>query len=504
MSRCRKLSHYVTNGQTRRLFSYCAPLLLLLIAFPLLPAWSQILQPGDTSQPLDQHPSEIHVDFYMTPEEAAHLLAAVDQVIDFDSNVTGLPIRGHVERQLTGRSRLKLKVEKRLQEDASAKRVQRSSLVLKKFGFIPHDFDLSRFAAESLAAEVAGYYEARTKTIYLMDWLPTRAQLPIVAHELTHALQDQNFGLEKWLEFDADNNLSEAEIDDQKTARRAVTEGQAQAVMVDYMLAPFGKTLQQLPPLGLAAVQKTAPQPNSLGWQTAPLFLREAAGFPYSYGFEFIHELLIKGGKQRAFSGVYKNPPRSTRQIMEPNTYLSGEKLPRLKVPVIEPVLGSQYEKLEIGAMGEFEAMVFVKQFGSPDQVKRIPPQWRGGYYYAAHRVSKPGEDDTKLAKGGGRGDIPSKTEETALLYVSRWATPAIAREFADLYRSSLSNRYPGALSQPGAERPLTPEEVGRWNTAEGLVILQIKGDLVMALESFDETTASRLSSLVLKEDAPD
>ena len=202
------------------------------------------------------------------------------------------------------------------------------------------------------------------------------------------------------------------------------------------------------------------------------MFLREAAGFPYSYGFEFIHELLIKGGKQRAFSGVYKNPPRSTRQIMEPNTYLSGEKLPRLKLPVIEPVLGSQYEKLEIGAMGEFEVMVFVKQFGSPDQVKRIPPQWRGGYYYAAHRVSKSGEDDAKPAKDG-RGDIPSKTEETALLFVSRWATPAGAREFADLYRSSLSNRYPGAQPQAAAERPPAPEQVGRWNTAEGLVIVR-------------------------------
>ena len=71
-----------------------------------------------------------------------------------------------------------------------------------------------------------------------------------MAHELTHALQDQHSDLEKWddqtpndVSHDAagdQNNLAKDEMD---TARDAVAEGQATAVMFDYMLKPMGKSL---------------------------------------------------------------------------------------------------------------------------------------------------------------------------------------------------------------------------------------------------------------------
>ena len=57
--------------------------------------------------------------------------------------------------------------------------------------------------------QVAGYYNVKDQTVYLLDWIEPAAQRAILAHELTHALQDQNFLLEKW-------NKGPGESDDKK------------------------------------------------------------------------------------------------------------------------------------------------------------------------------------------------------------------------------------------------------------------------------------------------
>ncbi len=56
----------------------------------------------------------------------------------------------------------------------------------------------------------------------------------------------------------------------------------------------------------------------------APIFLKESLTFPYSYGMKFGVKLMQKGGKQKAFAAVLANPPHTTRQIMQPETYLLG------------------------------------------------------------------------------------------------------------------------------------------------------------------------------------
>ena len=54
-----------------------------------------------------------------------------------------------------------------------------------------------------LREQVAGYYDVKTKTVNLLNWLDAEQQKPVLAHELTHALQDQSFGIEKWMKGSA-------------------------------------------------------------------------------------------------------------------------------------------------------------------------------------------------------------------------------------------------------------------------------------------------------------
>ena len=151
---------------------------------------------GPGTQPA---PAQSSSERRITPEEAKELLNAVDEVLKFDSGDTGLRIKHDVKRQLADREQVKAYIEARLKEDEDTQRLRRPEVVLKKLGLLPRDFDLQTFLVALLREQVAGYYDTKTRTVYLLDWLPPASQLPVLAHELTHALQDQNFGLEKWV-----------------------------------------------------------------------------------------------------------------------------------------------------------------------------------------------------------------------------------------------------------------------------------------------------------------
>ena len=135
----------------------------------------------------------------ISPQEAEKLFRSVDEILQFASKDTLFPIKHEVKRQLVSRDEVEAYVTKHTSEDEDAKRLRRSELVLKKFGLLPRDFDLGKFLVVLLKEQVAGYYDPKTRTVNLLDWLGAEQQKPVLAHELTHALQDQSFNLEKYM-----------------------------------------------------------------------------------------------------------------------------------------------------------------------------------------------------------------------------------------------------------------------------------------------------------------
>ncbi len=107
-----------------------------------------------------------------------------------------------------------------------------------------------------------GYYDPQTKTVNLLDWIEPNQQKPVLAHELTHALQDQSFGLEKYMKAGAgDLAISKGtsrlpediQTDEASAAHQAVVEGQAMVVLLDYELAPTGMSVVDSPEIVKAA-----------------------------------------------------------------------------------------------------------------------------------------------------------------------------------------------------------------------------------------------------------
>ncbi len=108
-----------------------------------------------------------------------------------------------------------------------------------------------------LTEQIAGFYDNKTKTVNLLDWIQPEEQKPVLAHELTHALQDQKVGLTKWSDVSLNGDIAQrwrtiTSICRWMRRRRlasAVAEGQAMAVFIDYTLRSTGKTLADAPEL---------------------------------------------------------------------------------------------------------------------------------------------------------------------------------------------------------------------------------------------------------------
>src|SRR5436853_2240002 len=300
----RDLSRQCTRQRSfKRAFTHSLLALLLALSLGLVQAAAQqgpagtppSSGPSTAPQPQQKPPAE-HASSAphqkLSPAQAEELFRSVDEILQFASKDTSFPIKHEVKRKLVSREEVEAFVSQHITEDEDAKRLRRSELVLKKFGLLPREFDLGKFLVALLKEQVAGYYDPKTKTVNLLDWVGAEQQKPVLAHELTHALQDQSFGLEKYMK-PADTDLEkkkeitaeDIENDEISTTRQAVVEGQAMVVLVDYMLAPMGQSVKDSPQVVQALrdgmLVGTA---DAVQFQNAPIYMKEALTFPYRYG----------------------------------------------------------------------------------------------------------------------------------------------------------------------------------------------------------------------------
>src|ERR1035441_6351954 len=92
----------------------------------------------------------------ITKAQAKELFRSVDEILDFASHDTGLPIKRKVKRNLITRESMERYVDKRMKDDKDAQRLEQSRLVLEKFGLLPPGYDLHSEFLPLLGEQVAG------------------------------------------------------------------------------------------------------------------------------------------------------------------------------------------------------------------------------------------------------------------------------------------------------------------------------------------------------------
>jgi len=250
---------------------------------------------------------------------------------------------------------------------------------------------------------------------------------------------------------------------------------------MDYVLEPTGRSLADMPTMGEIFKQTMERVGSSPILAGAPMYLREMVIFPYTYGLTFLEDLLTRGGKEMAFAGAFRNPPRDTREIMEPDAYLDGHHVDAIRLPKLTSVLKKNYVGYDSGAVGEFDVYILLKQYSGPELAEKLSPAWRGGIYYLGRRK------DAKPAKP----DAAIPLSDLALFYVSNWATPEDAGYFAKVYGLWLPKKY-------GSVTPVAEQKGRAWTTEQGTVSIEVSGSRVLVMESFDPATAAALRDKVL------
>jgi hypothetical protein len=443
-------------------------------------------------------PSSDKPQIHITPEQARQLFSLVDELLQFSSQETGLPIKSTVKRRITSRAEVESYLKGKFEEDAGAKRMQRDEIVLKKFGLLDRDFALKPFLLALLTEQVEAYYDSKTKTVNMLDWVDVEEQKPVLAHELTHALQDQRVDLEKWddqtpddvsVDFAGDtDHLAKDELD---TARDAVVEGQATAVMMDYILKPTGKSLVKDPEVMDLVRQQMSASEDSPVLARAPLLISKSLLFPYQEGLGFEQDVWMDQGQAAAFPGALDRPPTSTWEIMNPREYehKSTPAVPLL--PNIHPLVDKLYKPYDIGQVGQLDLQILAEIFGGEKASGDLTPAWNGGIYWAGQQLSA-----TTAAE-------QASTKSLALFYLSAWKNAASAEAFAQLYSKELGRKYSGlkpdvADQQSGAAGLPAGEEEQVFTTSEGPVVITTRGKLVFVAESFPLDLARKLTGLIL------
>jgi hypothetical protein len=327
--------------------------------------------------------------------------------------------------------------------------------------------------------------------VNLLDWIEPDQQKPVLAHELTHALQDQHVDLEKWADQsvqgishtaeDDNRHLASDEVD---TARDAVAEGQAMVVFLDWSLKPSGRSLATMPDVADQLGDQMDDPHGSPVLSRAPLLLKESLLFPYRAGLHFEQTVLKDEGATTAFAEALDRPPGSSFEVMNPPVWEHHGEVPLLRMPDVHTLLDAAYEPYDIGVMGQLDVRILTELFGGHDVAAALTPQWNGGLYYAAQ------------SRQAVTAQQKSSPASLALFYLSRWRTPAAAARFADVYVTNLPRKYTRAV--PRAEEAsndggTTQDQDRIFDTEEGPVLISVSGNQVFVSESFDVDTARKL-----------
>jgi hypothetical protein len=467
------------SGRSMRLVTGIA---VLLASFAAYAAQTAPSGPTQTPAPAaNQQP--------MTKQQAKELFRSVDEILGFVSSDTKLPIEHAVKRKLISRDQVNRYLKEKFDEDEGARRMERSEVVLKKFGLLDRDFHLRTFLLSLLTEQIAGFYDNKTKTVNLLDWIEPDEQKPVLAHELTHALQDQKIDLTKWSDVSLEStshNVQEdnhhLQVDEADTARTAVAEGQAMAVFIDYTLRPSGKTIADAPDLANKLKDQVTDTGGSPVMARAPLLLQESLMFPYTDGLSFEQAILVKAGREAAFGGVLANPPSSSFEIMHPQAYMAHAPVPVIRLPDIHPLLDPEYTPYDVGVMGELDVRILAELFGGREIATALAPEWNGGVYYAAQRKSAVTEAEKE------------STASIGLLYYSHWKNTDSARSFLRIYAAQIPRKYSNVVERKKDEADET-ELV--YSTNEGDVLISRSGDAVFVGEGFNLALARKLRDTI-------
>jgi hypothetical protein len=279
-------------------------------------------------------------------------------------------IRVMSERQLAAFGlRLAVRQRNRSRSDAAylrrARRLRRAGIELDRLaGLVPQEFRIDSDATANLDRVGGAYDFSHRRLIIVPKLIQTRAQLGYtLAHELTHALEDQRFKL---------HLATLVGPGERPEVRRAVVEGTATLVQELYRKrylhdeVAIGQRVE-----GMRSVIAAAPGAYAINAQ---------AVFDYAEGALFARDLRRRAGGWRLVDRALESPPRQSTQILHPSTWPGRDSVSPIRLR-IAPLLRSGWHAAGGGVADEEQARAILLTGGINRETSSAASGWNGGRF---------------------------------------------------------------------------------------------------------------------------
>lgn len=372
------------------------------------------------------------------------LVARIERAALQIEKVRGLAPLGPIRAEVQTRAEMRAQLEAMIAREISPAELAASERLLKALGILGRDVDYLAMMMDLYEDQVAGYYDARAGTLYLLSDDGLADDELILIHELFHAVQDQHFGLLALQE-------GVLRLSDASLARSALVEGDAMVVMATVPLgAPLGRA-QAMLMMGAMEAFTGAMTPPALapGLADVPPVIWRQLVFPYASGMGFVLQQFTEGGWPLVDS-VYARPPVTTREILVPRLWRSGWQPTWLHTPALEGAALAEPARWIDAFCGEAAppSVSDVHGPGSPGiaevlEVERVVSDVVGVLTASAMlqqlldgRVAPARLERASLSLAGDRMDVwgfPAQAERDLVLWLTVWDHEGAAREAAEL-----------------------------------------------------------------------
>jgi len=347
----------------------------------------------------------------MTGAEANRLAAELAPAVE---EIRGLKFKRPVPVKVVDDAAARAHFQTRIAKFWPEARLRAEQDVYIDLGLLPPGTDLLDLLFDLLEEQAGGYYDPDSDTFFVLDDMPRSSAPILIVHELTHALDDQHYGI--------DTLIDPVRTDeDREAALNAVVEGSGSAVMTAFILREMGAgrlsldTLQEIQKTEAGRAEKV---------KAAPELLKRALLGPYVLGQAFLFRGSILGAmagvKPADLDRAFREPPRSTEQILHPEKYWDAGKQdpPRpVGLPDLSQVLGAGWWLAAEGTFGEMGAAILTAREGLDLDS-------------AAIALASGWSNEAAAGWGGDRWQHYRSAERRATLLATRWDTEADAGEF--------------------------------------------------------------------------
>jgi hypothetical protein len=358
----------------------------------------------------------------------------VGEAVPAIEKAVGLKFKTPPKVETRSKTQVREFVTAQITDPLAAREMAGMSEAYKRLGMIPDSLNLQKFLVDLLEEQIVGYYDPKTKVLYVVSDAPKETATLTIMHELVHALQDQYISLDSTQHIEGMN--------DRQSAAQAVFEGQAVFEQVSAMMGGPGVAMNL--PGGWDRVRDMIRDNQSSMpiFARAPTVIQETLIFPYLSGAEFVRNFKDRyPGKS-----VYDDMPVSTEQILHPTAFFGTRDAPTMvTMPTLRGVTPTYQNSL-----GEFETRLFLfSHLNDQNNAVQGASGWDGDRYVL-------------FDIAGGKG----------IAWVTVWDSQADASEFFDLIGKVAVKRYEatttsaaGSLSKSysghGRSVTISTDEVG-------------------------------------------